>query len=373
MATRFSERDHAWMQRALQHARRGQGRVEPNPLVGCVLVKADRLIAEGHHSRFGGPHAEVVALARAGRRARGATAYVTLEPCAHYGKTPPCTDALIQAGVARVVVACGDPFPEVSGRGLRALRQAGIDVSAGLLTEVARELNAPFLTRVLLHRPYVIVKWAQSADGKIATRTGDSQWITGAEARRHVHRLRARVDAVGVGVNTVLRDDPMLTARGVPLRRVATRVVFDSKLSIPATAKLVRSVASAPSLILTTHSGAADRKRFQLEKRGIEVTACRAQHGRVDLGDALTHLYERGMTNVLIEGGGELIGRLIDARLVDEAWVFTAPILIGGDAPSGCQGVGASSLKHALAARAVSHRVLGGRDALMQLRLTAVP
>ncbi|HRX83834.1 MAG TPA: bifunctional diaminohydroxyphosphoribosylaminopyrimidine deaminase/5-amino-6-(5-phosphoribosylamino)uracil reductase RibD [Phycisphaerae bacterium] len=371
MAARFSEQDAAWMQRALRLAARGRGRVEPNPMVGCVLVRKGRVIAEGYHRRYGGPHAEVDALSRAGAGARGATAYVTLEPCSHHGKTPPCADALIAAGVARVIAACGDPFPEVAGRGLARLRRAGIAVEVGLLADEARELNAPFLTRVLLGRPYVILKWAQSADGKIATRTGDSQWISGPESRRLVHRLRARMDAVIVGSRTARADDPQLTARDVPVTRVARRVVFDSQLSTPRTARLVTTARETPTLMLTTRVGGASRKRLQLERSGVEIVVCRARKGHVDVDDALQRLAALGITNVLVEGGGALLGAFIDRQLADEAWVFTAPVVIGGrGAVASCGGDGALTVAAALHAQRVVHRVLGGRDALMQLRLT---
>jgi len=374
MATRFSELEHAWMRRALRLARRGAGWVEPNPQVGCVLVRGGQVMAEGYHRRFGGAHAEVEALRRAGRRAAGATAYVTLEPCCHQGKTPPCTDALIAAGVARVVAACVDPFPQVAGGGLRTLRRAGISTAVGLLADEARELIAPFLTRVLQNRPYVLLKWAQSADGKIATHTGDSKWISGAESRRLVHQLRARMDAVMVGSETVLRDDPQLTARKVRVRRVATRVIIDSRLRTPLSAKLVRGARRTPTLVLTTRASAASARRGRLEELGVDIEVCRERGGHVDLRDALARLHARGMTNVLVEGGGTLIGRMVDARLADEAYVFTAPLVIGGDdAASGCRGAGAATIAGAWHAIEVTHRVLGGRDALMKLRLTQPP
>lgn len=359
------------MRRALALARRGQGRVEPNPMVGCVLVKSGRIIAEGYHQRFGGPHAEVVALRKAGAAARGSTAYVTLEPCSHFGKTPPCCDALIAAGVARVVAAHLDPYPEVAGRGVRALRKAGIEVEIGLLDSAAKSLNAPYLTRILLHRPYVLLKWAQSADGKIATRQGDSQWISGQAARKVVHRLRARVDAIAAGIQTVLRDDPLLTAREVPLRRVATRVIFDSRLRLPLSAQVVRTADAVPTLVLAARGQAGDRKRLQLESRGVEVVVCPARRGRVDVRSALRVLYRRGSTNLLVEGGGELNGAFVDARLVDEAWIFSAPLIVGGRAaPSGSDGEGCGMLSRALRARAVTHRALQNGDLMTRLQFS---
>jgi len=214
------------MRRALALAERGRGRVEPNPLVGCVIVKMGRVVGEGFHRRFGGPHAEVIALNRAGRAARGATAYVTLEPCCHHGKTGPCTDALIRAGVKRVVTACRDPFKKVAGKGIAQLHRAGITVEVGLLRVEAQSLNAPFFKRVTTGLPWVIAKWAMTLDGAISSgKKGPSRWISGPQSRRMVHELRARVDAILIGIGTALADDPLLTARGVKVRRVARRVV----------------------------------------------------------------------------------------------------------------------------------------------------
>jgi diaminohydroxyphosphoribosylaminopyrimidine deaminase/5-amino-6-(5-phosphoribosylamino)uracil reductase len=343
-------------------------------MVGCVLVRNGRIVGEGYHHRFGGPHAEVEALAAAGFAARGATAYVTLEPCSHYGKTPPCVIALIQAGVKRLVAAHRDPFPEVSGRGFAALSEAGIDVRIGLLSAEAAELNAPFLTRIVLNRPYVIAKWAQSLDGKIATRTGDSKWISGPAARQVAHRTRARVDAVAVGLGTVLADDPSLDARGVRRKRVASRVVFDSRLRVPPRATIVMTARQIPTVVFTTTRACHDkRKRTALEKQGVKVVACRTNRGRVSIADALGKLAGMGMTNVLLEGGGELIGSFMDAGLVDEIHVFTSPIIIGGrDGRSGCAGLGVAHVRDATAPRIIQRRRIG-RDEFMVARLTFAP
>lgn len=347
MTGKFTPAECHYMRRALRLARRGEGRVEPNPMVGCVLVHRGRIIGEGWHRRYGGAHAEVEALRRAGSAARGATAYVTLEPCCHHGKTPPCTDALIFAGVRRVVAATTDPFPTVQGRGIRGLRRAGLRVDSGLLENEARAVLAPYLTLTLRRRPYTILKWAQSIDGKIATRTGDSRWISSPPARRHVHRLRARVDAILVGLRTVLVDDPMLTARDVPIRRTATRVVLDSRLAIPLRAALVRTAEAFPTLILTTRhaQGTRSAKAERLRRAGVEVVGCRARRGRVDLPSALRVLGARRITNLLVEGGGTVFGAFLDAGLADEALVFVSPRLIGGDeAVNACRGSGASGI-----------------------------
>lgn len=322
------------MHLALELARRGEGRVEPNPMVGCVIVKGGRIVATGYHTRFGGPHAERVALQRAGPAARRATAYITLEPCGHFGKTPPCTDALIRARPRRVVVAMKDPNPLVAGRGLRALRAAGIRVDLGLLRSEACDLAAPFIKFHRERRPYVILKWAQSIDGKIATRTGDSRWITSRRSRAAAHAMRARVDAVIVGVETVLADDPDLTARLVRPRRRATRVVLDTRLRTPPRCRLVRSARSVPTLIVTGSNQAATARR-RLERAGCEVVSVGGGSGGVHLGRLLDLLRAREMTNVLVEGGGKVLASFLDAGLADEARVFVAPRLIGGAAAPG--------------------------------------
>jgi len=341
------------MRRALELARKGQGLVEPNPMVGCVVVKARRVVGEGYHRRFGGPHAERNALRAAGQRARGATAYVTLEPCSHTGKTPPCTDVLIEARVGRVVAAMRDPNPLVAGRGFRRLRQAGIQVDVGLLRDDAMTLNAPFVKYHRRQRPYVILKWAQSIDGKIATRTGDSKWITSRQSRKAAHALRARVDAVVVGVGTVLADNPRLTARLAKPKRTAVRVVLDPTLRIPPDAVLVRTAREIPTLIATCRTARRQtrgtdsiaRRRRALERAGCEVLPLRSSRSIIHLGNLLDELHRREHTNVLVEGGGVTIGAFLQQNLADEARVFVAPSLIGGtQAPGPLQNIGPASI-----------------------------
>lgn len=373
MTMDFTSTEHGHMRRALQLARRGRGRVEPNPMVGCVLVKRGRLIGEGYHRRYGGPHAEINALARAGPEARGATAYVTLEPCCHHGKTPPCTEALVAAGVARVVVAMCDPFPSVDGHGIGALRKAGIRVDVGLLQAQAQELNAPFLSLITRKRPYVLLKWAQSIDGKIATRTGDSQWISSPASRKRVHRLRARVDGIVVGVRTVLRDDPLLTARDVPLRRTATRIILDSRLRTPLKAAMISTAPDSPTVVLTTKQTLlqARAKADRLRRAGVEVLACRARDERVDLRSALRLLGKRSFTNLLVEGGGRVLGEFLDLRLADEAMVFVSPRFIGGDdAVSSYGGKGVARVATALLHASCRIRRVGA-DVLYRIRFGA--
>lgn len=342
------------MQRALDLARRGEGLVEPNPMVGCVIVRGGRVVGEGFHRRFGGPHAEVFALRRAGARARGATVYVTLEPCSHFGKTPPCADALIAAGVRRVIAATRDPNPRVSGRGLKKLRAAGINVRVGLLKSEARQLIAPFAKLIRRRTPHVILKWAQSLDGRLATPRGDSKWITCEASRAAAHVIRARVDAVLVGIETVLADDPGLTARYVRPRRVATRVVLDSRLRTPPTCRLVRTARRAPVLIVTSTSRARDRAAVtRLSRAGCEVIGVPVRGGRLDLRRVLLELGRRSMTNVMVEGGPKVLGAFLSAGLADEARVFVSPKLLGGEGPHGPMG----EFAVAAVCRAVSPRV----------------
>ena len=337
--------DVRYMRRALALAARGRGAVEPNPMVGCVIVKHGRVIGEGYHRRFGGPHAEVEALARCGVSARGATVYVTLEPCCYHGKTPPCTRALIEAGVARVVAGVADPNPRVAGGGLRALRSAGIEARVGVLADEAVALNAPFFKLVRCGRPWVILKWAQSLDGRIATRTGDSKWITDETCRRHAHRERARVDAIVVGRRTVEIDDPLLTARGCRLRRVAARVVVDTSLRVPLAARLVRTASEVPTWVFCGRDASRARAR-RLEAAGCRVVRVRTSGGRVSLPAMLDRLGQAQMTNVLVEGGAVLLGALFDRRLADEVHVYIAPRLIGGaQAPAAPGGRGARSVR----------------------------
>jgi diaminohydroxyphosphoribosylaminopyrimidine deaminase / 5-amino-6-(5-phosphoribosylamino)uracil reductase len=319
--------DRWHLRRALELAARGEGWVEPNPMVGCLIAHGAEIVAEGWHRRFGGPHAEVEALTLAGPRAAGATLYVTLEPCCHHGKTPPCTAAVIAAGVARVVAAQVDPYPQVAGQGLAELRAAGMTVEVGVLEEEARRLNAPFRRLVEDGRPWVIAKWAMTLDGKIATHTGDSKWISSEASRAVTHQLRGRVDAIVVGSRTAARDDPLLTARP-PGPRVATRVVIDSRAALSSESQLVRTAREAPVLVAVGEAAAAEHRR--LSEAGCEVLLCSGDTHEARLRFLLAELGRRQMTNVLVEGGGSLLGTLFDADLIDEVHVVVAPKLIGG-------------------------------------------
>jgi diaminohydroxyphosphoribosylaminopyrimidine deaminase/5-amino-6-(5-phosphoribosylamino)uracil reductase len=339
--------DELWMARALELAERGRGHVEPNPLVGAVVVRGDKIVGEGWHAKFGEAHAEVNALLAASTAASGATLYVTLEPCCHHGKTPPCTDAVIRSGVARVVVAMRDPFPQVAGHGMAILQAAGMAVDVGCLEARARRLNAPYLKLLARGRPYVHAKWAMTLDGKIATRAGDSKWISGEASRRKGHELRGRMDAIIVGIGTVLADDPLLTARP-PGPRVATRVVLDSRFRLPLDCQLVRTVKDAP--VYVAGSNGATLGGIALDNRGCEMVRFGTDaRGRPSVPDLLADLGKRRMTNVLVEGGAAVLGSFRDAGEIDEVHAFLAPILAGGrGAKSPMAGEGVAKIGEAL-------------------------
>lgn len=354
----FSAADRRHMERALALARQGEGLVEPNPMVGAVVARGEEEIAAGWHQKFGGPHAEVEALRAAGERARGATLYVTLEPCCHQGKTPPCTDAILAAGIARVVAAQVDPFPRVAGGGLAQLKAAGVAVETGLCEREARSLNAPYLKLLATGRPWVIAKWAMTLDGKLATRTGDSRWISGEASRAVAHQLRGRVDAIIVGGNTARIDDPLLTARP-PGPRVPLRVVIDSWAMLASDSQLVRTARETPVLVAvgppSTHS---DRDR--LASHGCEPFLCDASNHAARFGQLLDELGRRRLTNVLVEGGSQLLGLCFDHGLVDEVHVFVAPKVIGGnEAPSPVAGVGRELMADSLALEEVAFTACG--------------
>ena len=350
--------DEVFMRRALQLAEQGRGFVEPNPMVGCVIVRDGVQVGEGWQQSYGGPHAEVEALHVAGDAAVGATMYVTLEPCCHHGKTPPCSEAIIKAGLERVVVAVADPFPQVSGGGLESLRTAGIQLDIGVLETDASQLLAPYLKRQRTGKPWVIAKWAMTLDGKIATGTGSSQWITGEESRAFVHRVRGVVDAVMVGRGTADADDPLLTARP-PGPRQATRIVLDSTASISCESQLVRTAGEVPVLIVVGPNG-CEQACQRLVDAGCEVMRLEDESPRARLEHLLQELAQRGMTNVLVEGGGRLLGSLFDSRNIDEYHVFIAPKLVGGAASlSPVGGDGVERMSEALVLRGVSSRASG--------------
>ncbi len=315
---------------ALSLGRRGQGRVWPNPAVGCVIVKDGCIVGRGHTADGGRPHAETVALARAGAASRGATAYVTLEPCAHHGQTPPCAEALIKAGIARVVTALQDPDPRVAGKGHQILRQAGVQVSTGIGQDQARQDHRGFLLRQQQSRPFLTLKLASSLDGRIATQSGESQWITGTQARRMVHALRARHDAVLVGAGTARKDDPSLTVRGLGVDRQPVRVVASNRLDIPLNGKLAQSAGDG-GLWLCHGAGADPGVIAAWQGLGARLFCCAQLQGRLDAGAIMKALAQAGLTRVFCEGGGAFAAALLRAGLVDELIGFTAGCAIGAE------------------------------------------
>ncbi len=337
--------DVAWMGAALGLAQRGLGLTAPNPAVGCILVQGGVAVGRGWTQSGGRPHAETEALRRAGDRARGATAYVTLEPCAHHGRTPPCAEALVAAGIARCVIAVEDPDPRVAGRGALRLRRAGIAVETGLLAPEARALNAGFFSRIEAGRPLVTLKLASSLDGRIATHEGESQWITGTESRRLAHALRRRHDAVAVGSGTVLADDPQLTVRLAGLEAPAPlRIVIDGRLRTPLTASLVRTARELPTAIVTLESTDALRREAFAGCGVTMIPVGPDADGRVDLAAALAGLAGIGVTRLLVEGGAELAASFLRARLVDRLAWFRSPGLIGGDGLAAIKAFGVDRL-----------------------------
>lgn len=361
--------DLRFMARALELAEQGRGRVSPNPMVGCVVVSNGDVVGEGWHARAGEAHAEVVALGAAGENARGATLYVTLEPCDHTGRTGPCTQAILTAGVRRVVVAALDPNPNVNGAGVRRLEEAGVQVEVGLLEAEAKAQNEIFRTSQLSRRPFVLYKTAMTLDGKIATRTGQSRWITGERSRERVQAWRNELDAVVVGINTVLLDDPLLTSRA-PNGRTPVKVVFDSVARTPVTARLFDrdDHGQVPTVIVFVTEKASSERARVLRERGAEVVSTPAVRGRCDVRTALSNLLERGVTSLLLEGGGTLAWTFFEAEAVDRVAWFIGPMLLGGAGASPLSGLGVSSMSEAIGLSDIRNETLG-RDLLVTGRV----
>lgn len=338
--------DTRHMRTALALGRRGQGNTWPNPAVGCVIVAGDRVVGRGWTQPGGRPHAEAQALAQAGAAARGATAYVTLEPCAHHGQTPPCATALVDAQIARVVIACGDPDGRVAGRGIAILQAAGIDVQIGVMQAEGAQDLAGFFSRITQGRPELLLKLATSFDGRIATASGQSRWITGADARRAVHAMRARHDAVMIGAGTARADDPMLDVRGMGDVKQPVRVVVSRGLDVPLTSRLAVSAAEVP-LWLVHGPSVADATIKAWQDLGARTIACPLDTGGLDMAAALQALGAAGLTRVFCEGGGALAASLLRAGLVDRLAVFTAGLALGGDAVPGIGALGLDMLRAA--------------------------
>lgn len=361
--TQIGEIDHeldAWhMARALELAALGRGEVEPNPMVGCVVAHGAEIVGEGYHRRYGGPHAEIEALNVAGSRAAGATLYVTLEPCCHFGKTPPCTQAVIAAGIRRVVAAMSDPFPAVAAKGVLDLRAAGVDVELGLAEDAARKLNAPYLKLLETGRPWVIAKWAMTLDGKLATSTGDSVWISNESSRALAHQIRGRVDAIVVGAGTAKADDPLLTARPAG-PRTALRTIIDDRAELSLDSRLVRTADETPVLVAVAGDAPAANVA-QLQAAGCEVALLVDTTRALRLVALLEDFGNRRFTNVLVEGGSKTLGEFFDGGHVDEVHVFIAPKIVGGDgAPAPVAGCGIELIAQALKLHDVEIKTLDG-------------
>jgi len=365
------------MRRAFALARRAEGRTSPNPMVGAVIVKDGRIVGEGYHRRAGEPHAETEALRAASAAARGATMYVTLEPCAHYGRTPPCADAIIAAGIAEVYYAVGDPNPRVNGKAHAQLEAAGVAVHRGPCEDEARELNRPFFKHVMTGRPFITAKFAMSLDGKIATRAGDSRWISNEAARQLAHELRNVTDAILVGAGTALADDPRLTTRLSPLSpqrkgsvgeeladvRHPLRIVADSRGRVSFLAGVFDPALPGRTVLATT-AAAPDTHCAELTARGVEVWTLPADgQGRVSLPALLDEIGRRGMLTLLVEGGSELLGAFFAEKLVDRVWAFIAPLIIGGrDAPGPVGGLGIEALAQAIRVRRLQVEMIGANS-----------
>lgn len=345
-----------YMARALELAKRGMGHTSPNPMVGCVVVKEGKIITEGYHEKYGEFHAERKALSKCEKDLTGAELYVTLEPCCHHGKTPPCTDIILERGIGKVYVGSMDPNPKVAGKGVRTLRDHGIEVETGLLERECLALNEIFFHYITTGMPFVAMKYAMTLDGKIASRTGDSKWVTGEEARHHVHELRKQYRAILVGIGTVLADDPMLNCR-IEEKVDPVRIVCDSKLRLPLDSRLVRTAKEIPTIAAYA---AADREREEaLRQAGVELIQVNKDN-QVDFEMLMQELGQRGIDSVLIEGGGAIHGTVLQSKMIQKVYCYVAPKLIGGrNASSPVEGDGFSQMKEALPVTDLEIRQLG--------------
>ena len=359
--------DNYYMKRAISLSRRGAGMVSPNPLVGALIVKKGRVIGEGYHRRPGGGHAEVLAIEEAGKKASGATLYVTLEPCCHFGRTPPCTDRIIASGIQRVVAPMEDPNPDVGGKGFRRLRKEGIKVTVGVQQELAERTNEIYFHTVRTRGPFVLLKSALSLDGKIATSGGHSRWITSEKARQSVHRLRYEMDAVMVGIGTVLIDDPLLTVRDYSQKKCIRRIVLDTYLRMPSHSRLLKSLDEGEVIIFTSKRAPEGRKK-RLEKKGGIIYSVPARKGKLSLPAVMKKVSDLGITSVLLEAGSELAWAALEAKIVTKVYFFYGTIILGGTgAPPAVGGRGVSLLRHAIRLESVKISKLG-EDFLLEGR-----
>lgn len=351
-----------FMQMALGLAKKGEGKTSPNPMVGAIIVKDGKVVGRGYHKRVGGAHAEIIALKEAGNFSKGATLYVNLEPCCHFGRTPPCTDAIIKAGIKRVVVSMSDPNPINNGKSFKILRRHNIKVNVGLLNSESKHLNEIFIKYITTNFPFVTVKIAQSLDGKIATKFGESKWITGKDARRFVHRLRKEVDAVLVGVNTIIKDNPLLTARN-PFKN-PFKVILDSSLKTPLDSRIFSKDSPSPNIIVTT-KGVSLKKISRYEKIA-KVLIAKTKNGKIGLRDLLRRLTRLEISHVLVEGGGSLVASFLEDGLVDKVLIFISPKIIGGQtSPTSVEGRGINRLSQAIKLKNFSVRKFG-KDLLVE-------
>ncbi|TYQ16080.1 UNVERIFIED_CONTAM: diaminohydroxyphosphoribosylaminopyrimidine deaminase/5-amino-6-(5-phosphoribosylamino)uracil reductase [Acetivibrio alkalicellulosi] len=336
-----------FMKKAIELAKLGWGKTNPNPLVGAVIVKNDNVVSEGFHEVLGCAHAEVAAINNANSSVEGGTLYVNLEPCSHYGRTPPCTKAIIEAGIKKVVVAMIDPNPKVSGKGIEILKDAGIEVEVGVLEEEALKLNEIFIKYVVRKKPFVIMKTAMTLDGKIASYKGDSKWITGKEARHHVHRVRDRVCAIMVGLNTILKDNPLLTTRiDGEEGKDPIRIIVDSRGTIPENSNVINCDSKAPTILATTKLIDKEKEKY-LHQKGIKIIKTEGEC--VDLKQLMDELYNMEIDSILLEGGGSLNSSAIQCKIVDKVMMFIAPKIIGGkDAITPVEGIGIELMKNAV-------------------------
>ncbi len=355
-------KDKKFMQEVFFLAEKGRGTTSPNPMVGAVVVKGNRIVGRGYHKRAGSPHAEIIALQEAGTKSREATLYLNLEPCVHYGRTPPCVPRIIEKGIKRVVIAMLDPNPRVNGKGITMLREAGIEVEVGIEEEKARKLNEFYIKYITTNLPFVILKWAMSLDGKIATRTGDSRWISGDKSRIFVHSLRNQVDGILVGIGTVLQDDPILTVREVPARKQPLRIIIDPKLSFPLTAKMLQEE-GGNILIFTCEDIDKNKKEFLLSK-DIEIIPCGKK--RIQVANMLKILGKREITSLLVEGGSKVFTEFLENKLTDKVYAVVSPLLLGGEkALTPFEGRGVEKVKDGIQFKKI-HWFFRGEDVIME-------
>lgn len=354
------DKDKSYMKSVIELAEKGMGRVNPNPMVGCIIVKNKKIVGKGYHKYFGAPHAEIEALSKAEKLVRGSTMYVNLEPCCHYGKTPPCSKAIIKAGIRKIIIAMKDPNPLVNGKGIKELRRNNIEIKTGVLEEEARKLNKGYIRYINKKKPFVILKTAVTLDGKIATVTGDSKWISSEQSRDYVHKLRSQVDAVLVGINTVLRDDPELTSRRN--KKNPIRIVLDTYLSIPLDAKVLDKKANTV-IVTGSHE---NRKIGLLKNKGVKVIGLDSTNGRIKLKQLIEELGKMSITTLLVEGGGDIYTSFLEQNMVDKVLFFIAPKIIGGKkAITPFKGKGISRISNAIKLKDISIRRFGN-DILVQ-------